>query len=365
MTEKQSELVNKIDENHGNNITNLPPYKVFLAHAFIFGDARTQITGSDGYQYDYTIHYLPGCIDLNYETMIQIQPGRLPSFEPLTPSTIKITEIDGTAGKDTRGEVQKVIKYAGVERSIIQRMLTPTDNRQLIDRLMTLRIDYANKLYNTLMTKKYDFSSYKSKDAWELDLHLYTLLNNIGNYDNVSLAGIPDIKDEQGVEAGGNGITHKMGWLLHDRLRTLSHLIYKNIPNTMGRRLYSLIRNTIYDRSQALISQTRELGNRIDKLKNKTPNGIEIKDVTGKTEINVLREARVHTMRQQGYLKELQDKLKQTLEEADEKYAELMTAEDCRYIDYWLNQYIMIIKDDIKIASKQDIGDKIRWLSYK
>ena len=154
---------------------------------------------------------------------------------------------------------KRVIPYAGIENKIIQAALIKGDNKELAHKLTTLKMEFINSLGHKLQTNKYDLSRSSAKEEYERDLHLYTLLNNIGYYESISLTGIPDTKDEKGDEAScecieptvysyeseghdfgsGKCKCHKMIQQMRNKLLKLVKLIYtQKKQNTMKKELF-------------------------------------------------------------------------------------------------------------------------------
>ena len=217
----------------------MPGYESFLDDIFVFGDTEiSRIDKANNLFYDYKLDYMPGKIALRYRIETRIRQKQLPEFAPLSPVSIEII--------DKRKSDKRVIPYTEITKQIMQEMLIPGDSIELIHKLMTLKMDYANSLWQKLKTKKYDLSRSSTKAKYEIDLKLYTLLNNISYYTSVSLTGLPDIRDETGDEpclskdclllsdSKDNGIGsyeyHRMLHLMRKRLEKLVNIIYDNRP---------------------------------------------------------------------------------------------------------------------------------------
>ncbi|MBQ9335205.1 MAG: hypothetical protein IJS10_01530 [Alphaproteobacteria bacterium] len=254
--------------------------------------------------------YLPGKIVLRY----RLKTEHNEEYAPLIPDSIEI--INGEYKSNNI-----VIEYDGIEKRIIEQKILPMDNG-LVRKLMTIKVNYANSLYNKLKENKYDLRTSLTK-GYERDYRLCTLLNSIGKYTSVSLTGIPDIRDEVGNEvedcyeciknelselqsrreekeelykllSRGEEIeelhklqsmstekwyqieerenkSNKMKNQISRNLQKLVNVICEYAPDTIGTRYSDYINGTIERRIKALQGQVVELQKKKDKLLPKIP----------------------------------------------------------------------------------------------
>ena len=324
-----------------------------------YDDLIRRSTGDEIYT---KLNYLPGKLALRYCIKTKIRPGQLPKFAPLTPESIEI--IDGSTSD------KKVISYTGIEKRIIQEGQIPTDDAEIINKLTSLKMNYATLLWQKLKEKKYNFNSIPSKAGYARDLKLYTLLDNIGYYESVSIAGIPDIRYEKGEETSSESTKQRMIRTLRNKLTELLQLIYTPCEpkeqNTLGKQLSKLIRKSIDNRIKALKGQHIEFKAVKAKLLPKIPMRFESgESMRGEhmpntnqnlivrqiyfaetTEIKRIDEQVKRTSSQIMVLESLREQIASQIDAVKMRNEEYKYSPPYKYIDDWFEYTVTTMVDD-------------------